>query len=35
MKSKIPKSYLNLPKHEKKAIDKLVEDEVNRILSEE
>lgn len=35
MKSRIPISYLNLPKHEKKAIDKMVEDEINRILSEE
>lgn len=35
MKSRIPISYLNLPKHEKKAIEKMVEEEVNRILSEE
>lgn len=35
MKSFIPRSYLFLPKHEKKAIDKMVQDEVNRILSEE
>lgn len=35
MKARIPQSYLNLPKHEKEAIGKMVEDEVNRILSEE
>ena len=35
MKSKIPKSWLFLPKHEKKAIEKMVEEEVNRILNEE
>ena len=35
MKSFIPKSYLFLPKHEKKAIEKMVQDEVNRILNEE
>lgn len=35
MHSRIPKSYLNLPKHEKEAIDKMVESEINRILSEE
>lgn len=35
MKSRIPKSWLFLPKHEKKAIEKMVEEEVNRILSEE
>ena len=35
MKARIPKSYLNLPKHEKEAIDKLVVDEVQKILDEE
>ena len=35
MKARTPKSYLTLPKHEKKAIDNLVESEINRILSEE
>ena len=35
MKARTPKSYLNLPKHEKEAIDNLVQDEINRILSEE
>lgn len=35
MKAKIPQSYLNLPQHEKKAIEQMVQDEVNRILSEE
>ena len=35
MKARTPKSYLSLPKHEKKAIDDLVESEINRILSEE
>lgn len=35
MKSRVPISYIFLPKHEKKAIEKMVEDEVNRILSEE
>ena len=35
MKARIPKSYTNLPKREKKAIDNLVESEINRILSEE
>lgn len=35
MKAKIPQSYLNLPKHEKKAIEQMVQDEVNRILNEE
>lgn len=35
MKARVPKSYTNLPKHEKKAIDNLVESEINRILSEE
>jgi hypothetical protein len=35
MKSRIPISYLNLPKHEKEAISKMVEEEVNRILNEE
>lgn len=35
MKSRIPRSYLFLPKHEKKAIDNLVESEINRILNEE
>lgn len=35
MKARIPKSYTNLPKQEKKAIDDLVESEINRILSEE
>ena len=35
MKARIPKSYTNLPKHEKKAIDNLVESEINRILNEE
>lgn len=35
MKARIPQSYLNLPKHEKDAIGKMVEEEVNRILSEE
>ena len=34
MKAKL-RSYLFLPKHEKKAIDNLVESEINRILSEE
>ncbi len=34
MKAKL-RSYLFLPKHEKKAIDELVESEINRILSEE
>lgn len=35
MKAKIPHSYLNLPKHEKEAINKMVQDEINGILSEE
>lgn len=35
MKARIPKSYENLPKHEKEAIGKVVEDEINRILNEE
>lgn len=35
MKAIVPRSYLNLPKHEKKAIDKMVQDEINGILSEE
>ena len=35
MKAIIPKSYLNLPKHEKQAIEKLVTSEVDRALSEE
>lgn len=35
MKAITPKSYLSLPKHEKKAIDNLVESEINRILEEE
>ena len=35
MKAIVPKSYTKLPKHEKKAIDELVESEINRILSEE
>lgn len=35
MKAIIPKSYLNLPQHEKDAIGKMVEDEVNHILEEE
>lgn len=35
MKAITPRSYLSLPKHEKKAIDDLVESEINRILSEE
>ena len=35
MKARIPTSYLNLPKHEKKAIDKMVQDEINGILNEE
>lgn len=35
MKACIPKSYLNLPKREKDAIDKLVAGEVDRMLSEE
>ena len=34
MKAKL-RSYLFLPKKEKKAIDELVESEINRILSEE
>lgn len=33
--TRIPRSYLFLPKHEKKAIEQMVQDEVNRILSEE
>lgn len=35
MKAHIPKSYLNLPKKEKDAIDNLVADEVERMLTEE
>ena len=35
MKSRIPISYLNLPKHEKEAINKMVQDEINGILNEE
>ena len=35
MKAKIPRSYFNLPKHEKEAIDKMVKDEINGILCEE
>ena len=35
MKARIPKSYLNLPQYEKDAIGKMVEEEVNHILSEE
>ena len=35
MKAHIPKSYLNLPKRERDAIDNLVAEEVDRMLSEE
>lgn len=35
MRAKIPKSYTQLPKHEKKAIDNLVESEINRVLNEQ
>ena len=35
MKSRIPISYLNLPKHEKEAINKMVQNEINGILCEE
>ena len=35
MKAYIPKSYLNLPKREKDAIDNLVASEVDRMLNEE
>ena len=35
MKARLPKSYLDLPKREKEAIDDLVKSEVNRILDEE
>ena len=35
MKAHLPKSYRNLPKHEKDAIDNLVKSEINRMLDEE
>ena len=35
MKARLPKSYLNLPKRERDAIDNLVVSEVDRMLSEE
>ena len=35
MKANLPKSYLNLPKREKEAIDDLVASEVDRMLTEE
>ena len=35
MKALLPKSYLNLPKREKEAIDNLVASEVDRMLTEE
>lgn len=35
MKARLPKSYLDLPKREKEAIDNLVKDEINRMLDEE
>ena len=35
MKARLPKSYLNLPKREKEAIDNLVASELDRMLTEE
>lgn len=35
MKAHLPKSYLNLPKREKEAIDNLVMSEVDRMLNDE
>ena len=35
MKARLPKSYVNLPKREKEAIDELVASEVDRMLTEE
>lgn len=35
MKARLPKSYLNLPKREKEAIENLVAGEVDRMLTEE
>lgn len=35
MKANVPKSYLNLPKREKEAIDNLVMSELDRMLTEE
>lgn len=35
MKARLPKSYLDLPKREKEAIDNLVASEVDRMLTEE
>ena len=34
MKANLPKSYLNLPKREKEAIEDLVASEVDRMLTE-
>jgi hypothetical protein len=35
MKARIPKSYLNLPKRERDAIDKLVQKEYERLITED